>query len=487
MVRAASWRGFISFVVVCAILALAFIPLTIGEEPGSSWTKTTDYPSTIYDQSCVAYEATALCVGGLNAQYDGSYLSAVYYAPLSSGGTGAWASTTSYPNVVGQNSCVYYQGYVYCVGGVSGSPGNPSSTVYFAAAYPSGVGPWRRTTWYAGGYNTGGYYDPSSYNTGIQDQSCVAYSGRIYCVGGIGSSYYDGYYPKNAAGPTNDVCDAQINSTGVGQWACNANDWWLTDYQITNVGNSYYPFNGYNQSCVAYAGYIYCVGGFNNDLGAPTDEVYYAKLFANGTGAWSPTTVYPSPVGSESCSVNDGYIYCVGGSGPNNKVYYARLSPSGVGAWASASAYPADVTAQSCVTYSDHIYCVGGFGLYCPPSPVCNIEGYSSMKYVFYDSISPPLGIFTSVATGTYAVIRAASSSSTSLASSSISTSSNPSNSVSTSTSSNGGGSVPAFLYESSALVALIAVVAASYLLARKRVSAPRERSHLLQGGSAES
>jgi len=75
--------------------------------------------------------------------------------------------------------------------------------------------------------------------------------------------------------------------------------------------------------------------------------VYYALLSSGGVGAWTQTTSYPVDVSSQSCVVNSGYVYCIGGS---NAVYYAPLSSSGVGAWTQTMSYPGSAGAQSCVT-----------------------------------------------------------------------------------------------------------------------------------------
>ena len=129
--------------------------------------------------SCATYSGYIYCVGG------GTGLGstpAAYYAPISSSGVGAWATTASYPTAINYQSCATYSGYIYCVGGLSGGKGNVLSAVYFAPVSSSGVSAWTSTT---------------RYPTTIEEQSCAIYSGYIYCVGGFTVSL-----PLASGGPT---------------------------------------------------------------------------------------------------------------------------------------------------------------------------------------------------------------------------------------------------------------------------------------------
>src|SRR5271170_2610872 len=247
------------------------------------------------------------------------------FVPLAAGESlASWTSTTMYPGEIYGQSCATYSGYIYCVGGVTGtSP--PTTVVYYASLTSSGAGAWSSTT---------------SYPTSIDFESCVAQSGYIYCVGGN-----TGGLPT----PTDAAYYAPLSASGVGAW----------------VSTTSYPSNVESQSCVAESGYIYCVGGNPNSPDSPTDAVYYAPLSASGVGTWVSTTSYSVAVQNQSCVAQSGYIYCVGGvTSPYpsfiGSVYYAPLSSSGVGTWTSTTNYPAFIFAQSCVTASGYIYCIAG-------------------------------------------------------------------------------------------------------------------------------
>ena len=115
------------------------------------WTSTTAYPVPVDSQYCVASSGYIYCVGG-SSEYDGINASRalsnnVYYAPLSSSGIGGWSSSTSYPSDTYLPSCYAYNSYIYCLGGVDGN-GSPLSTVYYAALSSAGVGTWTATTPY---------------------------------------------------------------------------------------------------------------------------------------------------------------------------------------------------------------------------------------------------------------------------------------------------------------------------------------------------
>src|SRR5208282_1469261 len=92
-----------------------------------------------------------MVIGFIDISPFGSHASAESVNP--SGG-----STTSYPTKTAYQSCATYSGYIYCVGGNTGS--GPPSAVYYAAVSSSGVGAWTSTT---------------SYPTKTEYQSCATY------------------------------------------------------------------------------------------------------------------------------------------------------------------------------------------------------------------------------------------------------------------------------------------------------------------------
>lgn len=321
-----------TIVFLLSISFLTVLPsgfLKSSAESVGPWTGTTSYPENIVDHSCVVYSGFIYCVGG----YTGSnYVSDVYFAQVSSAGVGAWNKTTSYPTAIEIQSCAAYIGYIYCVGGNTGS--SDTSAVYYASISASGVGLWKNTT---------------AYPLTIAIESCAIYSGYIYCVGGA----------NGMGSPVDLVYYASVSSSGVGAW----------------TATTVYPSGVFGESCQTYAGYIYCVGDIN--------AAYYAPVSASGVGTWTETTDYPTNgVFETSCAISSGYMYCVAGStgaGYTDLVYYATLSSAGIGTWTATSSYPLSVIFHSCGAYIGYIYCVGG---------VTSLG--TDTNAVYYTEIPPP-------------------------------------------------------------------------------------------------
>jgi hypothetical protein len=256
-----------------------------------TWTATTSYPTDITGQSCVASSAYIYCVSGIDGTQGPRPTSAVYYAPLSnSGGIGEWTKTTDYPAGVIALSCAESGGYVYCVGGAATVGALESNATYFAPLSSTGLGTWEATT---------------SYPSTIDDESCAASGGFIYCIAGY-----------TALGPraVNTTYYAPVSSSGIGAWT---------------AGTSF-PTSDYGALCVTLGGFVYCVGGIAG-LGDATDAVYYAPLSpSGGIGAWSTGESYPTGI-ITSCVATGNVIACVSGStsagveGRTSAVYYTTV------------------------------------------------------------------------------------------------------------------------------------------------------------------
>ena len=280
------------------------------------------YPINLDGESCVVSGGYVFCVGGYTG-VSPYFTNAVYFAKLSSAGVGTWNPTTSYPTIIGFQSCLVSGGYVYCVGGRTDVSPYIINAVYYAKLSSTGVGTWMSTT---------------IYPTTIDSQSCVVSGGYVYCVAGF----------PGVAADTNAVYFAKLSSSGVGTW----------------MSTTIYPTGINAQSCVVSGGYVYCVAGFPGGA-ADASAVYFAKLSSSGVGTWrEATNSYPTTIEALSCVVSGGNIYCVGGSlngGPGTSaVHFAKLSSSGVGTWRSTTAYPIATDDQSCVVSGKHAYCVGG-------------------------------------------------------------------------------------------------------------------------------
>jgi hypothetical protein len=157
-----------------------------------AWKQTTSYPQGGDSMSCVTYSGYIYCVAGDGPKFY-EITNAVYYAPISSSGIGTWSQTTNYPFYAAQPSCSVYSGYIYCVGGGSGTIGsqycyetsNTTSTchsndwVYYSQLSSQGVGSWQSAP---------------NYPTPIDSASCFATSISIYCAGGEDVTCCSGSY-----------------------------------------------------------------------------------------------------------------------------------------------------------------------------------------------------------------------------------------------------------------------------------------------------
>lgn len=145
-----------------------------------------------------------------------------------------------------------------------------------------------------------------------------------------------------------------------------------------------YPFGVLGESCVAYGGYIYCVGGDSNTTYAQSNSTYYATLSSSGAGTWNAGTNYPTNIYLPSCAASGGYIYCVGGlTAPGvvtNAVYYAPISSSGIGSWNAANTLPVGLEDPSCAIYGGYIYCVGGITRATSPYENTNATYYATIS-----------------------------------------------------------------------------------------------------------
>lgn len=105
-----------------------------------NWSLTNAYPFGIYYPVCYASEGYIYCIGGANV--NNNAVDTVYYASLSSSGVGAWTLTTAYPTALSSEACVIISSTIYCVGG-EGNGGAYSNAVYYAPVSSSGVGAWK--------------------------------------------------------------------------------------------------------------------------------------------------------------------------------------------------------------------------------------------------------------------------------------------------------------------------------------------------------
>ncbi len=131
----------------------------------------------------------------------------------------------------------------------------------------------------------------------------------------------------------------------------------------TNSNNL--PAGRFKHGSATYNGYVYVVGG-NDNSDVAQEEVYYAKLNANGSiGTWASTTALPQVREELTAVAVNGYLYAIGGRGASNvvqdSVYYAKINSDGtVGTWNSTTVLPTERSSHTTVTANGYVYLMGG-------------------------------------------------------------------------------------------------------------------------------
>ena len=112
-------------------------------------------------------------------------------------------------------------------------------------------------------------------------------------------------------------------------------------------------------------GAIYTIGG-RNSSDQPTKTTYYAKIQSNGElGAWTSTQPLPVALYLHSVSVDDTYVYVVGGwsgSQTESTIWRAPFDANGgLGAWTNVGSYPVNIDLHGSVIANGHLYVLGGW------------------------------------------------------------------------------------------------------------------------------
>ncbi len=247
-----------------------------------AWAATTSFPNSRYAHTSIVYNGYLYVMGGHNGS---TYLNDVQYAPINANGTvGAWAATTNSTTARNSHTSVVYNGYLYVLGGYSGS--SNLNDVQYAPINANGtVGAWAATT---------------SFTTGRSSHTSVVYNGYIYVIGGYSNIRL------------NDVQYAPINANGtVGAWAA------TTSFTTARNGHA----------SIVYNGYLYVMGGWDGTT--EFSDVQYAPINANGTlGDWTTTTSLTTGRDTHAVAIYRGYLYATGGYDTTyqNYVQYAPLN-----------------------------------------------------------------------------------------------------------------------------------------------------------------
>jgi hypothetical protein len=337
---------------------------------GNSFTNARAYHTSI------ANNGYLYIVGGYNGT--STYYNDVQYAAINPDGTiGTFASAgNSFTNARDYHSTVTANGYLYVIGGINGA--TYYADVQKALINPDGT---------IGTFASAG----SSMSFGRFGHTSVAYKGYLYVMGGYHSALNTACN-TSSSNYCNDVIKAAINPDGtIGTFA--------------SAGNSFTNARRYF-AAVTYNGYIYIIGGIANvtyyadvqktaiDSGTPT------ALGTDGTFASAGNTFSSFRYGHTSVAYN-GYLYVIGGY--NNATYYATVQKATinadgtVGTFASAgNSLPFGRYAHTSIAYNGYLYVIGG--VHSLTDTACNATASAYCSDVQKATINPDgtIGTFAS-------------------------------------------------------------------------------------------
>jgi hypothetical protein len=260
-----------------------------------SWTTLTNAlpatPGAVYAQASVVSNGYLYVIGGCTDSSATaactSRTSAISYAQIKPDGslgaffTNPYSLTTS----TGYATAAVSNGYLYVLGGYTGSPDSHSNSAKLNA--DGTTGPWTQST--SGGLTT--------MNTAVYGASTIVANGNIYVMGGCAA-------PDTSAGTCTTTPSAVV------QYASPTSTGGLSAWSTTTS----LPAAEGLSSAVLLNGSIYVIGG-RQASSTVANNVTYATVTANGTiGNWV-TSNYPLPAVRQGTSslVNNGYIYTLGG------------------------------------------------------------------------------------------------------------------------------------------------------------------------------
>ncbi|MBI5478643.1 MAG: hypothetical protein HY906_07310, partial [Deltaproteobacteria bacterium] len=283
----------------------------------------------------------------------------------SNGTVAPWANTASLPVARRGHGFVAHDGFLYAIGGSSGSD-------YTSSIYRSVLDP---TTGAAG---TWGLITPALPAPRVGAGVAVL-NGRLWVAGGSGSI---GTY-SSVVYHTTFNADGSINT-------------WQTSTSL--------PSGRYGLTLTAGQGkYLYAIGGTNLASGQ-TNEVWYAQPAADGSiTAWTAATGLPQARYLHAAAAYNGYLHVVGGdtgSGTGQPtVYTAPMNVVGsLGAWTQAMPLPVLLKQHGLVAVNGFLHVIGGYdGLEqvwtAPVLPSSQLGAWTSTAPLFNGVFTPGVAV----------------------------------------------------------------------------------------------
>ncbi len=168
---------------------------------------------------------------------------------------------------------------------------------------------------------------------------------------------------QNGAGASVLNVDTTTNNISVFSGVGTSLGTWTT----TSAINGGSPAARYGSTSVTANGYVYVLGGTSNSASSFANNVYYAKINADGTisSTWSSATNLPYSAYKATSVTANGYIYYIGGydgSTHRTDVSYAKINADGsLGIWQTGTSLSAGRAYASSVYLNGYVYVIGGY------------------------------------------------------------------------------------------------------------------------------
>lgn len=313
-----------------------------------TWVSAGTLPGAVDSYALFVTKSRVYICGGYNG---GSYISAVYSAPINSDGSlGTWitgASTLAYG--VSYSAFFTTTSKAYMVSGISGGTGtsNIQSAIFggglndYSAYYkeddtnyllPGSGQPWVQQYQFNNTQigNITGWGSSTGLPATAAGNAAFATKNRVYVCGGYNGSAY-----------INTVQTAPINSDGtLGTWTTSTN----------------LPIGVGNLTCVSTKNRIHLIGG---DNGSALSSIYTAPINTDGTiGTWAAGTSLPGTASKAVSFLSKNRLYVIANTG----VYTCPVNSDGsLGTWTTSFALPTATYSAACFVTKNRVYVVGGY------------------------------------------------------------------------------------------------------------------------------
>lgn len=234
-----------------------------------------------------------------------------------------WRETSFLPEVRAEGAGLCYQGFLYYLGGKSGS--GIKDTVYFSAIKADGsLEPWKTTS-------------PLKYAR--TDGKVAVHNNFIYWTGG-----WNGIIKTN-------ILVGNIGSNGeISAWRATHN----------------MPARLHDHEAIVTGGYMYIIGGWDETFVKHSNKVFYARILSDGSiePFYRASDLLVARQHHASVFYN-GYIYTLGGRDKNNNylssVEYAKVNSDGsLSDWKQTSPLPIGRIHFPAVAAGKRIFSIGG-------------------------------------------------------------------------------------------------------------------------------